>query len=61
MNTAVYGASSGTLYHASDCTVQAAPKAVAPGSSWASLPNLGFAFTIDTYTLSGEQWPYYPY
>ena len=60
MNTAVYGASSGTLYHASDCTVQAGPKLlrlVHLGKSSKS----GFAFTIDTYTLSGEQWPYYPY
>ena len=61
MNTAIYGPSSGTLYHASDCTVQAAPKEVPKGTSWASLPNLGIAFTIDTYTMSGETWPYYPY
>lgn len=54
----VYRASSGTLYHASDCTVQAAPYSTS--SSWASLPNLGIAFRIDTYTLNGEQWPYYP-
>ncbi len=60
MNTSVYGASSGTLYHASDCTVQASVKSVPVGSSWASLPNLGIAFSIDTYTLSGETWPYYP-
>ena len=61
MNTAVYGPSSGTLYHASDCTVQAAPKEVPKGTSWATLPNIGFAFQIDTYTMSGETWPYYPY
>ena len=61
MNTAVYGPSSGTLYHASDCTVQAAPKSVPIGTSWATLPNIGFAFTIDTYTMDGQTWPYYPY
>lgn len=62
VNTAVYTAASGELIHASDCTVQASVNEHAPiGASWATLPNLGVAFTIDTYTLSGEQWPYYPY
>lgn len=61
LNSAVYGASSGTLYHASDCTVQASVNSVPIGSSWATLPNIGIAFTINTYTLSGEAWPYYPY
>ena len=61
LNTSVYGPASGELIHASDCTVQARPNEVPTGSSWATLPNIGIAFTIDTYTLSGEQWPYYPY
>lgn len=54
----VYEASSGTLYHASDCTVQTAPYPSTSPS--ASLPNLKIAFQIDVYTLSGELWPYYP-
>lgn len=61
LNTSVYGPASGELIHASDCTVQARPNEVPTGSSWATLPNIGIAFTIDTYTLSGELWPYYPY
>ena len=61
LNTSVYGPASGELIHASDCTIQARPNEVPTGSSWATLPNIGIAFTIDTYTLSGEQWPYYPY
>ena len=54
----VYGAASGTLYRASDCTVQTAPYPSTSPS--ASLPNLKIAFQIDVYTLSGELWPYYP-
>ena len=54
----VYGASAGVLYRASDCTVTAEPYSTT--SSWASFPNLGIAFRIDTWNLEGEQWPYYP-
>ncbi len=54
----VYRAAPGTIYHASDCTIQATPYPTS--SSYASFPNLGIAFRIDTYTLSGETWPYYP-
>ena len=61
LNTSVYGPASGELIHASDCTIQARPNEVPTGSSWATLPNIGIAFTIDTYTLSGQLWPYYPY
>lgn len=55
----VYRAAPGTIYRASDCTIQATPYSTS--SSYASFPNLGLAFRIDTYTLSGETWPYYPY
>lgn len=55
----VYKSAPGTIYRASDCTISATPYETT--SSYASFPNLGVAFRIDTYTLSGEQWPYYPY